>query len=242
MREGRAGQHSNLRIATCLASDLVQQLAATFFDALRAEYHRDVAFGRFIEHRAHVLRGRDNEPRVAFVEIADASCRADRRVERHIGQKQRILVAVVDGVDDLVLHRPKQGFAAAGRRDLCERRSPSAAAEDSDLVEAHAFTPAPRTLSASGSSGQRARAGASSGSVKPAAKRSAPAQAIIAALSVQSHAGGTLKARRSRCAKSASAERIAWLAATPPATTSAGASDLPNASAVRSTRQSTIAC
>ena len=107
------------------------------------------------------------------------------------------------------------------RRDLRQRGAPGAAADDADV---HAFTPAPRTFSALSSSGQRARAGASSSSVSPSAKRSAPAQAIIAALSVHSQAGGTLKPRPSRLASSASAERIAVLAATPPATTSAGAS------------------
>ena len=80
-------------------------------------------------------------------------------------------------------------------RDLRQRGAPGATADDRNLVHAHALTPAPLTLSAASSSGQRARAGASSPSTSPAAKRSAPAQPIIAALSVHSHAGGTEKLR-----------------------------------------------
>src|SRR5439155_3245185 len=157
----------------------------------------------------------------------------------YIGQEQLVDVARVDRLDHLGLARPQGDRLAIGRRDLRQSGAPGAAA---DHAYPHAFTPAPRTFSASGSSGQRGRAAMSSGSVRPAAKRSAPAQAIIAALSVQSHAGGTLKRRALRCARSATAEPIASLAAAPPATTTAGASVLPNASAVRSTRQSTTAC
>jgi glycerol-3-phosphate dehydrogenase len=90
--------------------------------------------------------------------------------------------------------------------------------------------------------GQNARAGASSGSMSPRASRSAPAQAIIAALSVHSQPGGTEKSRPLLAARSLSAARMAPLAATPPATTRAGASLFSRARAVRSTRQSTTAC
>src|SRR3954468_10428334 len=100
-------------------------------------------------------------------------------------------MALIDGLDDLRLARPEQGLAALGR-DLRQRRPPGAGADHADP---HAFTPAPRTRSASGSSGQRARAGASRPSVRPASKRRAPAQAIIAALSVQSQSGGATKGR-----------------------------------------------
>src|SRR4051812_14646260 len=88
------------------------------------------------------------------------------------------------------LARPEHHRLAIGRRDLGERGTPGPAADDSDF---HAFTPAPRAFSASGSSGQRALAGASSPSTSPASKRSAPAQPIIAALSVQSQSGGATK-------------------------------------------------
>ena len=80
-------------------------------------------------------------------------------------------MARVDRLDHFGLARPEQDLLAAGRRDLGERGAPGAGADDSDP---HAFTPAPRAFSASGSSGQRARAGASSPSISPASKRSAP--------------------------------------------------------------------
>src|SRR6478609_9073364 len=99
---------------------------------------------------------------------------------------------LVDRADDFALTCPEQSFTITARRDLRERGPPGTAADD---AEPHAFTPAPRTFSALSSSGQRARAGASRSSVRPAANRSAPAQAIIAALSVQSQIGGTLNRR-----------------------------------------------
>ncbi len=101
----------------------------------------------------------------------------------------------IDRLDDLGLAGPQQDVASAARADLGQRGAPRPAADHAQPIEAHAFTPAPRTFSASGSSGQRARAGASSGRSGPAMKRSAPAQAIIAALSVHSQPGGTLNWR-----------------------------------------------
>ena len=152
----------------------------------------------------------------------------------------------MDAVDcrhDVVLDRPQQCLLPARRGDLRQRRAPCAAAHHCQSVQRHAFTPAPRTLSASSSSGQRARAGASSPSISPAAKRSAPAQPIIAALSVHSHAGGTEKVASLLCGellRGPSAPLV--FAATPPATTRLGASLTANARRVRSTKQSTTAC
>src|SRR5207244_12696442 len=114
---------------------------------------------------------------VALTGIGDVRRGPNRLVQSDAGKEERVFAAFVYRRDDFVLQRPQQGLAPAARRDLRERRAPGAAADHADLLEGHAFTPAPRTFSASGSSGQRARAGASSGSVKPAAKRSAPAQA-----------------------------------------------------------------
>ncbi len=70
--------------------------------------------------------------------------------------------------------------AAGAPRDHGERRAPGAPADDED--RAHAAAPA---AGVSEASGQRGRGAKSSGSVAPSASRSAPAQAIIAALSVQ---------------------------------------------------------
>ena len=76
----------------------------------------------------------------------------------------------VDGLDDLWLARPEQDVAAAACSNLRQGGPPGTTADHSKPVEAHAFTPAPRTFSASGSSGQRARAGASSWIGEPARK------------------------------------------------------------------------
>ena len=92
--------------------------------------------------------------------------------------------------------------AAGSGRHQGQRGAPGAPADNSQL---HAFTPAPLTVSASGSSGQRGRATTSSGSVKPCAKRSAPAQPIIAALSVQSQSGGAKNGRPFDAARLSSA-------------------------------------
>ncbi len=183
--------------------------------------------------RSHYQQG------IAIGEIGEIAGGLNARAELQSAQIDWVFVDRVDGRDHVVFQRPQDGFAAPVRRDLCERRSPGAAADDPEF---HALTPAPRTFSARSSSGQRARAGASSASHMPPAKRSTPAQAIIAALSVHSQPGGTLKRRPCVFARSASAVRIAWFAATPPATTSAGASLLSRASRLRSTRQSTTAC
>src|SRR6185503_17747466 len=143
-------------------------------------------------------------------------CCANLRIEGDACEKDRVLVPFVDRLDYVGLQSPEKRLPPAVRRDLRKCGAPRAATNDAQL---HAFTPAPRTLSARSSRGQRARAGASRSSVSPATSRSAPAHAIIAALSVHSHAGGTLKRRPFVWARSASALRIAWLAATPPATT-----------------------
>ena len=71
------------------------------------------------------------------------------------------------------------------------------------------------------SSGQRACGAVSSVSVSPSARRSAPAHAIMAPLSVHSSAGGTTSAVPVSNAMRCSTLRIASLAATPPAATSA---------------------
>src|SRR3546814_14740558 len=54
--------------------------------------------------------------------------------------------------------------------DVC---SSDLSADDSDPLDLHAFTPAPRAGGASGSSGQRARAATSASPINPRPKRSA---------------------------------------------------------------------
>src|SRR3569623_3302848 len=242
MREGRAGQNRDRCIRTNLASNFVDQLTAAFFDALGTEDESDGRARRPFQYSSQMLRRRNHQPGIAAGEVGNlAGCR-NRGIESNAGQEHGNFVRAVDRGDLYRLACPEQRFPAAARHDLRERGSPRAAADHADPVKAHAFTPAPRTFSAVSSSGHRARAGASSLSHNPAANRSAPAQAIIAALSVQSQAGGTLKRRPCWSARPASAPRLAPLAATPPAITRVGASLRGNAIRVRSTKQSTTAC
>ena len=117
--------------------------------------------------------------------------------ERDFRKEDGVAMLGVDRDHDLLFQRPQQSIAAVRSNRLRQRGAPGAAADHREALDLHALTPAPRTFSALSSSGQRARAGASSWSTSPAASRSTPAQAIIAALSVHSQAGGTLKRRPS---------------------------------------------
>src|SRR5690606_9558834 len=85
-----------------------------------------------------------------------------------------------------------------------------------------ALTPAPMAGGAAGSSGQRARAARSRGSLWPSFRRSIPAQAIMAPLSVQRRGGGATRRKARSRASDSRAARIWLLAATPPATTRGG--------------------
>src|SRR3546814_11625319 len=108
------------------------------------------------------------------------------------GHENACAVGFFNGACDFLLERPDKDGIAAGGRDLVQGRAPCTRAY---YANSHAFTPAPRAFSAPGSSGQRGRAATSSPSVNPAANRSAPAQPIMAALSVHSQSGGATKGR-----------------------------------------------
>src|SRR5690606_9932657 len=83
--------------------------------------------------------------------------------------------------------------------------------------------------------GHRDLGARSSGSAgNPLAIRSAPAQAIIAALSVHKLSGGAMKRNPAFDARFSRVVLIALLAATPPATTSAGFDSVPKRCANRS--------
>src|ERR1700691_546384 len=102
-------------------------------------------------------------------------------------------------------------------------------------------------LRAAESKGQRGRGAKSSPSVSPALKRSIPAQAIIAALSVQSAGGGSTSTQPVFAARPASPWRRRALAATPPDATrwrapGCFARKTSSAWAVRSSRQWFMAC
>ena len=124
--------------------------------------------------------------------------------------------------------RPQRDLAAGARGDVGERRAPGAAAEHRDALErscAGALCDAGAGLqSRPGDLVQRparARREVERIGRGPSASRSAPAQAIMAPLSVQSSSGGatSVMPRLEGDALQHLADRL--LAATPPATTSA---------------------
>src|SRR5690606_16237024 len=172
--------------------------------------------------RRQMLRGGDQKQDVASRHFGEIVRGAYRGSERGGGEIERVGPARVDLADQLGLDRPKQHGPAVSGQHLGQRGTPRPGADDGYRRGAQAFTPAPRTGSASASSGQRGRAAMSSGSpFAPTASLSTPAQAIIAALSVHKAGGGATK-RRPRLSASASSDcRTRALAATPPATTTA---------------------
>ena len=142
------------------------------------------------EDSALCCAGRHDEQGLASGEVGEIAGRSDRRIELNPGRNSRVFVDPVDRRHDVGLERPQQDVLRICGCDLRERGSPGAAADDPEL---HAFTPAPRTFSAlrrAASAREPARIACRSarGRIAPT-----PAQAIIAALSVHSHAGGTLK-------------------------------------------------
>src|SRR3546814_9847584 len=142
-----------------------------------------------------MLCGCHHQNGIADGEIIKACRRLDCRIQVIAGQENAIAVGFVNRASDFLLERPDKDGIAVGGRDLGQGRAPCTRA---DYANSHAFTPAPRAFSAPGSSGQRGRAATSSPSVNPAANRSAPAQPIMAALTVHSPSGGATKKTEER--------------------------------------------
>jgi hypothetical protein len=114
------------------------------------------------------------------------------------------------------------------RRALARRRARQSAAITALLVLLPVMLgtrrPEPTIGAEMLSNGQRERGTKSMpfSCAMPARNRSMPAQAIIAALSVQSFSGGAMKAKPASLHRASSVDLIVRLAATPPATTNAG--------------------
>ena len=114
-------------------------------------------------------------------------------VQRHARQEQGVGEVAVDGVHHLDLARPDGDAEVAQAAYLGQGGAPGASADDADglPVFAHALAPLRPGMwvglerAAASSSGQRGRATASRPLTSPSTSRSAPARAIIAALSVQ---------------------------------------------------------
>ena len=149
------------------------------------------------------------------------------------GQVARVLAALADRVDRVGVARPEPDIMAGAPHGDGQRRAPGAAAEHGDL----AVVVPPTSCLGSAPAGADQRRGrlverpararremhGAARRPMPARKRSMPAQAIIAALSVHSASGGATKAKPCRAHKRFQRARGSRaLAATPPATTSDG--------------------
>ena len=84
--------------------------------------------------RAQMLRRRREQQRIDCRRIGQAGGGADRGIERHAGQEQRIRVVAVDRGDRLRLVRPEHDIAPGAAQHLRQRRAPGAAADDADAL------------------------------------------------------------------------------------------------------------
>ena len=172
------------------------------------------------QHRAHMLGRRDHQPGVAIREVGEIAGRADRRIERpalagKIGFSWTALIAATTSGSSAHSRRRARRWRATCASAVPQAPPPMTASRSKLMPSPPRRAPFRRPDRAASAPAPVRRARRS----VPRAKRSAPAQAIIAALSVHSQPGGTLKRRPCSAASCCSAERIARLAATPPATT-----------------------
>ena len=164
------------------------RMTALHDKAFRAENNRRAGRCQSVD-LAKKLGGRGNRnDKEHHLRLRDGG-RVRRRIETVDGRQVGKLPAPAAGKKRRRLgfaHQdPRRGGAAA--KGVCQSGSPAAAADDQRA--GHARTPRPGGGAASGSSGQRGRGAKLSSSGSP--WRSMAAQAIIAALSVHSQAGGT---------------------------------------------------
>ncbi len=193
--EAGAGQHRRRGAGQGLGQHLGHQLQRAALHPLGAQHHRGSGAqvrGQGGQGGAHVLGGAHGQDQVAMAQVGHVLGGLQRVLQGHARQEQGIFVFAVDGVDHLGLARPQQGGQARAGAHLGQGRAPGPAADHPGAGKtAHALAPLrPGTWvglarAAASSSGQRGRAAASRPSVRPRARRSAPARAIIAALSVQ---------------------------------------------------------
>ncbi len=195
--EARTGQHGGDGLRRDLGDDLREAHVGVAFEALGGDDERRA--GRDIGRGgggdgAHGLGRHGEHDGVGAERDAERIGRRDVG-EIDAGQIARVLVALVDGVNRGAVARPDAHRAAGAGGGQCQRGAPGAAADDADGLD-HArapFAPLPSLGAASSSSGQRGRAATSRESVRPRASRSAPAQAIITALSEHRRGGGATR-------------------------------------------------
>ena len=152
---------------------------------------------------AQMLRRNRGQDQVAVGQVRQRARGGDFRRQGHAGQERRVRERLVDGGHNVRFQRPELHFQPRPHGGLGQRRTPGAAAEHGYFavvihVEDHALAPRrpdPTSGLAASSTGQRDRGAKCMApvSAKPSRKRSSPAQAILAALSVHSASGGATK-------------------------------------------------
>ncbi len=119
------------------------------------------------------------------------------RAQRLGGNRQNECVSAGKGVGIGCAARPESHRMAGAARHMRQGRTPGARADDAELrlMPWPRACPRHRRATGSGPAASGPRAATARSSVRPKARRSAPAQAIMAALSVQSAAGGTMRSK-----------------------------------------------
>src|SRR5262249_21786524 len=188
---------------------------------------------------AQLLRRHRQQDRVVAADLGGERRHADALVEPHARQA-RALAALGQRFGASPITSGDQPIAARACDPIGERPTPGASSDNGNVIKAHcasrsSLSDGGDTGAAAGASaacgsgaggggggpftspsGQRACGGLARVSVRPSASRSAPAQAIIAPLSVHRSAGGTTSVVPASNAIPFSAWRMASLAATPP--------------------------
>ena len=220
----KVGPDSTARLApgaaSCATSPISRPVPASI--PLAQSTRSRGAVGQAGEHRRKELRGDDRQQHRHIGQIGQIAGRADRRVPgwRWAGTGCCVWAALISATSSGSRAQSSTVAAVAGQR-LRQRRAPGARADNADCC-GHAFTPAPRTGSASRiQRPARARRQSRADRSGPAAaarsrpRRSSPRYRCTAPAAARRSAG------RCAAASASSAARTAALAATPPATTSA---------------------
>ena len=245
MREGRARQHRDRRARADLVRHIVEQLAAAL---PRCPSSRGSAASSGRASGSSTARicwaGVTTSQASRLGQVGEIAGRADRRVELHAladrpdfrGSRLTAVTTSSSSAHSKVSRPP----VAATCASAVPQAPPPITRQPFD---AHAFTPAPRTFSASGSSGQRARAGASSPSTRPGGEALGPGPAdhrrIVGAQPARRHReAAAIVLRRAASARSGPT-RWRQLRRRRPGSARRDAS---SARRVRSTKQSTTAC
>ena len=220
--EGRARKHRELAAGRGSRATSRHQPPAAGLDALGAQHQVARAVRQARQHARQVLRRGDQQQDVAVGRRRQGrrsrgSSAASAAPGRNSVLRARGLISSTSSGS----RAHSSTSRAVARRAPAPARCPRRRAPMTPMAAVMPCTPAPRTGSAAGSSGQRGRAAKSSGSAALLqALEPGPGdhRGIVGA---QRAAAARRSAGRGSAASSSSAARTAVLAATPPATTSA---------------------